>query len=127
MRPFLSQLRVPIHPYERKGEVLLPFTHFLGRMGLSLILALGLSLGALTIGTLGYHFLGKLSWLDAELNAAMILTGMGPVNPMQTAASKIFASAYALFSGIVFLSSAGIVLSPVVHRVVHKFHMDDND
>ena len=111
--------------YERKGEKLLPFHRFLGRVGLSLLLALGLAAVALSLGTLGYHFVAGLGWIDAELNAAMILTGMGPVDPLRTTASKAFASVYALFSGFVFLTSVGIVLSPVFHRVVHRFHLDD--
>jgi hypothetical protein len=111
--------------YERKGEKLLPFRRFLGRVAFSLLLALGLALSALSMGTLGYHFVAGLGWLDAELNAAMILTGMGPVDPMKTPASKIFASVYALFSGLVFLYSIGIVIAPVIHRVVHKFHLED--
>jgi hypothetical protein len=113
--------------YERKGEKLLPLPRFLGRVGFSFLLALGLAVSALLIGTLGYHFIAGLDWLDAELNAAMILTGMGPVDEMRTPASKIFASVYALFSGVVFLTSVGIVLAPVFHRVVHRFHLDDDD
>jgi hypothetical protein len=113
--------------YERKGDDLLPFPSFLKRVGLAFLLALGVAAVALLVGTLGYHYLACLGWLDAELNAAMILTGMGPVDPMKTNAAKIFASGYALFSGIVFLTSMGIVLSPVFHRVIHKFHLDDDD
>ena len=112
--------------YERQGDKLLPFPRFLGRVGLSLLLALGLALGALAIGTLGYHCFAGLGWLDAELNAAMILTGMGPVDSMRTTAAKLFASGYALFSGLVLLTSVGIVLTPVFHRVVHRFHLDDD-
>jgi hypothetical protein len=112
--------------YERKGDQLLPFPRFLGRVGRSLLLALGIALSALLIGTLGYHFIARLPWIDAELNAAMILTGMGPVDPMITTAAKIFASVYALFSGVVFLTSLGLVLSPVFHRVVHRFHLDED-
>jgi hypothetical protein len=82
---------------------------------------------ALLAGTIGYHFLAELRWVDAKLNAAMILTGMGPVDPMRTTAAKLFASGYALFSGVVFLTSVAIVLAPVFHRVVHKFHLDDDD
>ncbi len=113
--------------FEHKGEKLLPFHLFLGRVGISVALALAISAVALAIGTLGYHGFAGLGWVDAELNAAMILTGMGPVNPMQTTGSKLFASVYALFSGVVFLSSMGIVLSPVIHRIVHRFHMADDD
>ncbi|HEY0456257.1 MAG TPA: hypothetical protein VGE41_07755, partial [Verrucomicrobiae bacterium] len=72
------------------------------------------------------HFIAGLDWVDAVLNAAMILTGMGPVNPLQTNAAKFFASFYALFSGIVFITSAGILLAPAAHRVLHKFHLEIN-
>jgi hypothetical protein len=73
---------------------------------------------------LGYHVFGSLHWIDALLNASMILTGMGPVDPMQTVAGKLFASCYALFSGIVFITTAGVLLAPVVHRVLHRFHLE---
>jgi hypothetical protein len=81
---------------------------------------------ALSIGVVGYHAVAKLPWIDALLNASMILTGMGPVAPMTTTGSKVFASAYALFSGVVFLSSIGLVLAPLFHRILHKFHLDDS-
>lgn len=81
---------------------------------------------ALLLGTVGYHVFAGLTWLDAELNAAMILTGMGPVDPLRDPGAKVFASLYALFSGVVFLTSMGIVLAPVFHRVVHKFHLDED-
>jgi hypothetical protein len=105
---------------------LLSFPRFLKRVAMAFLLALAVAGVALMIGTLGYHQLAGLAWIDAELNAAMILTGMGPVDPMKSAAAKIFASGYALFSGIVFLTSMGIVLAPVFHRVVHKFHLDED-
>jgi hypothetical protein len=113
--------------FERRGDELLPFRHYIGRLGKSFLTAMCIVIFALLIGTLGYHYVAELHWLDAELNAAMILTGMGPVDPMKTNAAKIFASAYALFSGVVFLTSMGIVLAPVFHRVVHKFHLADDD
>ena len=80
--------------------------------------------GALLIGVLGYHFLEGQSLIDALLNASMILGGMGPVNPMQTTAGKLFASVYALFSGVVFLVAVGVFLAPLIHRLFHKFHLD---
>jgi hypothetical protein len=73
---------------------------------------------------LGYHFVARLSWIDSLLNASMILTGMGPVDPLQTVGAKLFASCYALFSGIVFITTAGILLGPLVHRLLHKFHLE---
>lgn len=111
--------------YERKGDTLLPLPRFLARVVGALALALGLAVGVLILGTLGYHFIAELPWIDAELNAAMIMTGMGPIDPMRSTAAKIFASVYALFSGVLFLTSVGIVLSPVFHRVMHGFHLDD--
>jgi hypothetical protein len=75
---------------------------------------------------MGYHSFARLGWIDSILNASMILTGMGPVDPMTTTAAKLFASAYALFSGVVFLSAMGIILTPIFHRVLHAFHMDED-
>jgi hypothetical protein len=89
-------------------------------LGLGL-LAIGVCLG---IGMAGYHFIEQLSWIDAFLNASMILSGMGPVNPMQTNAGKIFAGCYALFSGLALITIMGMILAPVVHRFLHKFHLD---
>ena len=113
--------------FERKSEKLLPWPRFIRRMVLSFLVMVTLVGAALMIGVLGYHYIVRLAWIDAVLNASMILTGMGPVATMEDTPSKIFASAYALFSGVVFLSSVGIVLSPVFHRILHRFHWDEND
>ena len=113
--------------FERKTDKLLPWPRFVRRMALSFLLTLGIIATALMIGVLGYHYIVRLAWIDALLNASMILTGMGPVATMTDTPSKLFASAYALFSGIVFLSATGIVLSPVFHRVLHRFHLDGDD
>lgn len=78
---------------------------------------------SMAIGIAGYHFIGELDWVDSFLNAAMILTGMGPVNPMVTKAGKIFAGCYALFSGIAFLSIISVFMAPFIHRFLHKFHI----
>jgi hypothetical protein len=112
--------------YEKIGEQLLPWPQFARRMALSFLVTLGIVGVALFAGVLGYHVIAGLSWVDSILNASMILTGMGPVDTMKDTASKMFASAYALFSGVVFLSAVGIVLAPVFHRVVHAFHIDDD-
>ena len=72
----------------------------------------------------GYHFLEKLSWLDAFLNASMILSGMGPVATIQTSAGKLFAGCYALFSGLALITSIGVVSVPIFHRFLHRFHLD---
>jgi hypothetical protein len=84
----------------------------------------GIILFSLAIGILGYHYLESLSWIDSLLNAAMILGGMGPVNPLQTQAGKLFASFYALYSGIVLLASVGVLAAPVFHRFMHHFHIE---
>jgi len=108
---------------ERRSEPLLPIAAFLLRMARSGAIA-GLLIGsALLVGMWGYHTFQQLAWLDAFLNASMILSGMGPVNAPTTAAGKLFAGCYALFSGVVFITVAGILMAPVAHRVLHWFHL----
>ena len=92
----------------------------LGHFGYS-ILACAI---ALSVGVVGYHVLARLGWVDSLLNASMILGGMGPVDPLQTNGAKVFASFYALFSGLVFIGVLGLLLAPFIHRVMHKLHMD---
>ena len=101
-----------------------PRRHYARRLLRSFAMSAGLIVFSLGVGTVGYHLLGDLGWIDSEYNAAMILTGMGPVNPMHTDAAKLFASAYALFSGVAFLTSAGVLLSPMMHRFLHRFHLE---
>jgi len=113
--------------YEKKGDKLLPWPKFARRMALSFALTLAIVFVSLLAGVLGYHLVAGLSWIDSLLNASMILTGMGPVDPMKDTPSKLFASAYALFSGVVFLSAVAIVLSPVLHRIVHSFHIEEGE
>lgn len=96
-------------------------------MATTFLVTLAIVCVALLIGVSGYHLIAGLSLVDSILNASMILTGMGPVDPMKDTFSKLFASAYALFSGVVFLSAVGIMLSPIFHRIIHAFHMDDDD
>lgn len=96
------------------------FTQRLTRNGLIGLLLLAFSLG---VGMAGYHFLENLSWIDSLLNASMILGGMGPVNPLKTDAGKIFASFYAIYSGVILLASVGILIAPIVHRFLHRFHL----
>jgi hypothetical protein len=112
---------------ERKYDPLAPLRVYYSRIVQCFLLTLvvvGISLG---IGTLGYHYCGDLEWLDALLNAAMILTGMGPVTPMTTAAGKWFSVFYCLYSGIAFLSLVAILIAPVYHRFLHHFHLVDPD
>lgn len=113
--------------FENRSQPLAPRRVFLARVFNSVlmtIVVIGCSLG---IGTLGYHFFGSLPWTDALLNAAMILTGMGPVDPMKSTGGKLFATFYCLFSGIVFLSLTAIILAPIYHRFMHQFHLDEEE
>jgi hypothetical protein len=112
-----SSVKTPPH---RKRAL---YHHFLRALGLSASV-LGFSLG---LGILGYHFIAGFTWVDSLLNAAMILTGMGPVNPLNSDAAKLFASAYALFSGVVFITATGILLAPIFHWVLHRFHIEQRD
>lgn len=113
--------------FERRHEKLAPLPVFVRRVLLSFGIALCMIGVALSIGILGYHYIAGFRWIDALLEASMILGGMGPVNPLPTDGAKIFASLYALFSGLVFIAVMGVVLSPVVHRFLHKFHLDEED
>jgi hypothetical protein len=110
--------------YESRTEHLLPVSRFAKRIAVHLlatVMLLGLSLG---IGMLGYVYFEHLSLIDAFLNAAMLLGGMGPINAPATPAGKLFAGLYALYAGLVFIVSAALLFTPVVHRVLHKFHWD---
>jgi hypothetical protein len=98
-----------------------------GQVARHALVGLGVIAFALALGTAGYHWIAELPWIDALLNAAMILAGMGPVDPLPTAGAKLFASVYALFSGVVLLGVAGIVFAPVLHRLLHRFHVDETD
>jgi len=112
--------------FERSHEKLAPLSVFLKRMVGSAGLGLLLLLAALFIGICGYHWLAGLDWIDSLLEASMILGGMGPINPLPNTSAKIFASIYALFSGVVFIALMGLLLTPIVHRVMHKFHLKNS-
>jgi hypothetical protein len=87
--------------------------------------AAGVAALSLVAGILGYHYIARLSWIDSLLNASMILGGMGPLGELPTNAAKVFASIYALFSGLVFIGMLGMLLAPFVHRLMHRFHIDE--
>src|SRR6478672_688708 len=112
--------------FERRHEKLAPLPVFLRRMASSAGIALGLLLIVLLIGIGGYHWLAGLDWVDSFLEASMILGGMGPVNPLTKTSAKVFASVYALFSGAVFIALLGLLLGPLAHRLMHKFHLKDS-
>ncbi|MCX6079195.1 MAG: hypothetical protein NTW32_06645 [Chloroflexi bacterium] len=110
--------------YEHHKEPLLSPRQFLIRLVNHGLIAFGLIVGSLGLGIFGYHYLESLSWIDALVNASMLLGGMGPVNPLQTTAGKLFASFYALYSGMIFLIITGVLLAPVIHRFLHHFHLE---
>ena len=113
--------------YERKQDQLAPRSVFIKRIIVSLVIALGIIAVALLIGIAGYHYIAGFNWIDSLLEASMILGGMGPIKELPNDSAKIFASIYALFSGLIFIGVMGVVLSPVVHRIMHKFHVDEKD
>lgn len=113
--------------FEHRKEPLLPLPVFLRRMAACFGIAGGMVTFGVGIGVLGYRFLAHFTWVDAFLNACMILAGMGPVGELPDDAAKIFASFYALFSGLVFISVMAVLVSPVVHRMLHHFHLAEED
>lgn len=113
--------------FEHHTKPLLPRRVYYRRLARSAALGAGVLAAALGLGMIGYHALEKLPWIDAFLNAAMILSGMGPVATLQTEAGKLFAGGYALFSGIALITTLGIIFAPVVHRFLHKFHLEDEE
>jgi len=111
--------------YEPQNHPLLSRAKFMRRVARHLLLGLLLIGIALGMGVLGYHCIGGLSWIDSLLNASMILGGMGPVDPLHSTAAKLFASFYALFSGLAFIGIASLLLAPFAHRLLHRFHIEE--
>ena len=113
--------------YEHHKQPLAKKSVFAKRLAMNGIIGLLLLLFSLAVGMFGYHFLENLSWIDSLLNASMILGGMGPVNPLQTNAGKIFASFYAIYAGVILLASVGVLAAPIFHRFLHHFHLADEE
>ncbi len=111
--------------FEHRSQPLLPRRKFVHRLLRSLAFGLVLLVFSLGGGMAGYHYLEGLPWLDAFLNAAMIMSGMGPVATLQSSAGKLFAGCYALYCGIALITAAAVILSPVVHRLFHRFHLEE--
>jgi hypothetical protein len=109
---------------ERKHEKIVPVSVFAKRLLAYVGFAILLILAALGVGIAGYHWIAGFSWIDSLLNASMILGGMGPVNLLPNAGAKVFASIYALFSGLMFIAVMGIIFTPIMHRIIHKFHVE---
>ncbi len=111
--------------YEPRNRPLLSrakFARRVARHGLVALAAIAIALG---IGVIGYHSLADLGWIDSLLNASMILGGMGPVDPLRSSTAKIFASCYALFSGLAFIGIASLMVAPFAHRLLHRFHVQE--
>ena len=111
--------------YEHHTKPVLPRKVYYRRIVRHAALGVAVIVVSLGIGMMGYHFFEQLPWVDAFVNASMILSGMGPVATLQTNGGKIFAGCYALFSGLTLIAILGIIFAPVVHRALHKFHLED--
>lgn len=120
--------RVPAHTlymvYEHRSQPLLSRRAFARRMGHHLSWAMLLVALSTAIGMLGYRGLASMTWVDAFLNACMLLGGMGPVGELPNDASKVFAGVFALYSGLVFIGVTALLLAPILHRVMHRFHIE---
>jgi hypothetical protein len=112
--------------FEHRKQALLPRREFLRRLGRSVAAGGGLIMFSLGIGVVGYHELAGLRWIDAFLDAAMILSGMGPVSPLNDDRAKIFAGCYAIYCGVALIATVGVILAPIIHRALHKFHLEDD-
>ncbi|HEY3786624.1 MAG TPA: hypothetical protein VGL55_15210 [Steroidobacteraceae bacterium] len=113
--------------FEHRSERLIPRAEFFRRLARHALVACLIMMFSLFVGMTGYEYFEHLPWRDAFLNSAMLLGGMGPVDPLKTPAGKLFAGFYALYAGIVFIGTATVLLAPVLHRILHTFHCDEHD
>jgi hypothetical protein len=111
--------------YEHHKQPLASKVTFYQRVLKNIIMAMAILFVCLAIGVLGYHYTAHIPWLDAIHNASMILSGMGPVVEIKTVSGKWFSSAYALFSGVVFITNVGVILAPAIHRIFHRLHLEE--
>ena len=112
--------------FENRKQKIAPLSHFFIRLGKYGLFALLLIIFSVLIGTTGYHYFGELNWLDSFHMACMILTGMGPVEIMKTESAKLFSSFYALYSGVAFLSITAVFFAPIIHRLLHILHVEED-
>ena len=112
--------------YEKKHHKLASVTEYRKRIVANVFLAMGILFISLVIGVSGYHYLGGLNLIDSIYNSSMILGGMGPVNELTNSSAKLFASVYALYSGVAIISTVAVIIAPVLHRFMHKFHLKEN-
>jgi hypothetical protein len=113
--------------FEHRSQPVIPSHQFMARVVRSMVVASGLIAVSLAVGMIGYRVLEGLSWIDAFLNASMLLGGMGPVNAPVTYGGKLFAGCYALYCGLAVIVIAGVILAPVAHRILHRFHMESRN
>jgi hypothetical protein len=111
--------------YEHHTAPLLPKRQFYLRLAGHMLLAIVVVLFSLLAGMVGYRYWAQKTWVDAFLNASMLLGGMGPVGDLPNDRAKIFAGVYALYAGLIFIVSAGLIIAPVAHRILHRLHIDD--
>lgn len=111
--------------YEHKQHALASKQIYYQRIVKSSLLMIAILMACLLIGIMGYHYTANIGWLDSLHNASMILSGMGPVVEIKTVAGKWFSSLYALFSGVAFITSIGIIIAPIAHRFFHKLHLEN--
>jgi len=111
--------------YEHRGQKLLTRRHFITRLGEHAAIGAVLVALSVAVGMVGYHSFAGFTWVDSFLNASMLLGGMGPVGDLPNDTSKIFAAVFALYSGLVFILLAGLMIAPVFHRVLHRFHLEE--
>jgi ABC-type phosphate transport system permease subunit len=112
--------------YERKSQPLAPLRVFYQRVLKNILFACSILAACLIIGIIGYRYTAGAQWIDAIHNASMILSGMGPVIEIKTNGGKIFSSFYALFSGVVFITNIGVILAPLMHRLYHRLHLEED-
>ena len=112
--------------YEHRRQPLLSRRKFAHRLGTHFLIVSGIVLVSLLLGMFGYHYLAHFAWIDSFLNAAMLLGGMGPVGDIPTESGKVFAGLYALYAGLVLIAAAAVLLTPVLHRVMHRLHLEDS-
>lgn len=112
---------------ENRKQKVVALPHFIFRLGRYGLFALGLILFSVLIGTIGYHYYGQISWFDSFYMSCMILTGMGPVVEMTSTSAKLFSSLYALYSGVAFLSITAVFFAPIIHRLLHILHVEEDN
>jgi len=123
----LSRVKRHLIYFERASAPVLPRRLFFWRVVRTTSFGFGVLGIGLGLGMVGYRLTEKMTWVDAFVNASMILSGMGPVSTLETRPGKVFAGCYALFSGLAFITVTGLILGPFVHRIFHKFHLPDRD